>query len=259
MSKKVTATAVTFAILTAATAAQAKDPYEVTADLVGNKVMYAKVIDSKATKGGVFKAEMEFLHRGGDEIEVADADGVRDVTTGGWGTQELTWQDDAGLSYQVKQYPSNNQHAPVYGEIFSGDTWVGKFRLESIKKVAPPVSGRWTGELAFPGGLSAGLSIQVARLGQKIGNDCVSYDARVHLTGLGYEEASITACKGQRGYSLGFFYFDERSPNRYYVSTQVQTTPDGNVMQGSVHMIPLTGGAGAEGKIFVSHPPVLSF
>ena len=259
MQKTATIAAVVLATVATAATAEAKDPYELVSDLVGKKVVSSKIFGDKYHKPSKSTERVEILHRGYDETVVVDRDGVRNIQATYAGS-DFAWEGSNGYIYQISDYPSGNQHAPVWGTILDQDKKIGVFELTSVKSRSPKVAGRWAGEMAFPGGSSVGISFQVASIPQPIGDTCLSYDTRVNFFGLGYENTSMVTCKGDEGrYGAGFFYFDERSSARYFVNIQLENTDDGGWLQGSVFMLPLNGGNSAEGKIVTSRPPVLQF
>lgn len=246
------------AIVGLATTAEAKDPYNQTADLVGKKILAAKYI-----YGEKFQKKVEFMWLGAGDLWLVDSDGVADVDSPYFGGGQFEWIGEYGHTFRIDNYPVDNGGAVVNGKIFKGTLQVGKFSLTPFKAAIEPASGRWAGELAFPGGLSLPIGFHIADIGQSaFGGGCAFHRAHVQFLGHGYQETDIYICPDEDGgsdnYYFSFFYFDERYGDSWFVSMVADYTvfPSGDLLQATdVSMFDISGsGLSFLGKMLASRP-----
>lgn len=278
---------ITLACAFVAQTASAKDPHNQISDFAGRKQIIVKWQDeakapaldasTKPTKKGatfadkktqgvnallksnVTRKRLDVLYVGHLSLWVVDNNGVSEVNLPYLGATNIEWTDSDGLTYQIKEYPFDNNHAPIEGVVLKGDKFAGKFILKSVKERAIPASGRWIGQLGFPGGALLDVDLQIADRGMSAGNGCKSLPAQIGFPGQADQESYVTVCKTKTGavYNGNVFYTDERYDDRYYISFTTEYTKfkDGSeAFQGSSWILSLAGGGSSEGKIYTSRP-----
>jgi hypothetical protein len=267
---KIQFTTLLLAGLLAATTAHAKLPYNEIEDLRGHKILvtqlagtsYKQKSASKATKEAV-----EFLFLGATDIWVIGENSVRAVRTPALGSNEFEWDGGNDRIYQIPAYPADNDHSPVKGFVYDANSGskMGTFQLfhrPSKWRKGKNVSGRWVGEMGFPGGYGAQLSLNVASTVQQT-SGCTdgSSPARVAVLGYGYQDASLSHCeKGffpHGDYYSQFFVWDDSHDRLWFVVLNGDVTPNGQILQGRVETFELLGQGGwSEGLFILGRPPV---
>ena len=267
---KIQLTTLLLAGLLAATTAHAKLPYDAVNDLRGRKVLVTHLAGTSYKQKAVSKAtkeEVEFLFLGATDIWIIGENGVRSVRTPGLGSDQFEWDGSNNRIYQIPSYPTDNEKGPVKGFVFDAKTGsqIGTFQLFH----RPPkwrngrgVSGRWVGEIAFPGAFRADLSLNVASTVHQMGGCTDGYSpARVAVLGYGYQDASVSHCEKnyfQHGdYYTQFFVWDDEHNRLWFMVLNGDLTPDGQILQGRVSTFELLGEGGwSEGKFILGRPPV---
>ncbi len=143
--------------------------------------------------------------------------------------------------------------------MLKGGKAIGKFLVKSVKHRVFGGSGRWIGELAFPGGAKLPFGLQISDIAQEGTPGCQSLPSRAVFPGHAYQDVWVSVCKTEGGvkYSAGLFYTDERTNDRWFVSFDAShdTFTDGSqALQGSSFILSLDGGGSSEGKIYTGRP-----
>ena len=258
-------------VLTSTSQSLAKDPFNQMGDLIGHKRVtvenkaskadwsnykskYAKPIYQAATTS--FRAEFRAIS--GEQMVLIQGNTATRVDVLGYGSGHFMWELDGDV-YEIDEYPTDNNHAPVSGIIHRADGSWAKFSLQHRKVKAPKVTGRWHGQVAFPGGAMLEVALQIAT--SSANNAWCGGSER-------YVEVSFIAAPNQPGHltscdkgfengthNLSFFYWDDSSNNVYYISLTGDVWYNGTVFQGQVQALDLYGGNGwTEGLFSLGRP-----
>lgn len=256
-------TAIVLTVLLAASVASAKDPYNPAGDLLGTKTL--KTTTWTPTKKGpalasITKSKVEFLILGSFDFVVVDGAGtVRDVYTPGYGGSSFSWENAAGLVYEIADYPYDNDHAPVSGVVLDGAKVVGTFVMFHNPYQAHDVAGRWSGEMAFPGGLSYPMSAQVADLPSTFsGCSHGAHHARLEWSGYPYQDTSVLHCAdyfASGDHYIQTFLYDPDGTGVWFATFEGTVDFDATVFQGFVTAFSLYGDAPTlYGKFLLTRP-----
>jgi hypothetical protein len=258
-------------VLTATSQGLAKDPFNQMADLIGEKRI---VIQKKATKLSwsdakakfkkpVYQAKKtairaEFRAISGDQMVLIQGNTGTRVDVLGYGSGHFMWEQDGDV-YEIEEYPTDNAHAPVSGIVHRANGSWAAFKLYHLKVKAAEVTGRWHGQVAFPGGAMLEVALQIATSSS---NDawCGGSNRFVEVSFIAApnQPGSLTTCeKGlQNGtQSLSFFYWDGSKDTAYYISITGDVWYNGTVFQGQARALDLYGGNGwVEGLFSLGRP-----
>jgi hypothetical protein len=267
---KITFTTLLMAGVLAVTTAHAKLPYDEIDDLGGQKTLVthlSNVASKQKTSQKATKERVEFLFLGATDIWVIGDQSVRSVRTPGLGSNQFEWDGGNDRIYEIPAYPADNNHSPVKGLVYDANSGaqIGTFQLfhrPSKWRHKKSAAGRWVGEMAFPGGYGAQLSLNVASTVQQT-SGCTdgSSPARVAVLGYGYQDASLSHCeKGyfpHGDYYTQFFVWDDSHDRLWFVVLNGDVTPNGQILQGRVETFELLGAGGwSEGLFILGRPPI---
>tara|TARA_B100000674_G_scaffold485643_1_gene492802 strand:- start:2530 stop:3318 length:789 start_codon:yes stop_codon:yes gene_type:complete len=259
MKRFVTTTLLSFAMLVGLTSTGlAKDPTNQLQDIQGHKIL--------RTKGKLVKQKMklEFMPITGQSMRLIHQSQVVPVRVLGYGSGHFQW-DMNGLSYEIKNYPWDNNHKPVSGIITNSKGQTQKFRLYAQKplkaaKGESQARGNWVGELAFPGGAMLDFSVQVSGVAWTFAN-CSDGAAYMHVSyaGAPSQPATLMHCPGLvegGAYTSSFFHWDNISGEVFFITLTGDTADGGNILQGQATISSLTNWTSSEGKFLLfRHQP----
>ncbi len=236
--------------------AEAKDPFDQLGDLLGAKIVQVHhTLDSatgtkqKNLVTEVTYQKLEFVATSGEDLLAIDGYQAFRVTADGYGSGHFTWAIDGDI-YEIAQYPYGNDHAPVSGVVHHADGASSKFYLSHRKSRPAIVSGRWSGELAFPGQPTIGLALNVANAGD-------ANPAYTRVDVLGFPSQPATTIPTEDGYYTQFLFWNEQAEGVFFV-TLTGTVSGSEIYQGQATAWNLYTGGYAEGKFLTFRPTWLS-
>jgi hypothetical protein len=248
--------------------ALAKEPYAPIEPLLGQKLLttYKLSKDSNswsrksAKKFSKKRATLvEFLYMGGTELQLNDGKQIRRVRRSGWMSNHFTWMDDSGRTFEVLTLPYES--GTLYGSIYLGNNKVGTFSLKNTTTKQPPAAGRWIGELAFPGGASLPIALQVSGLSDDYTyGGCQTWlPSRLDMPGAAYSEAFLKICgKGEQNHTMNFFYWDEDNGQVWLFHIKGSLYFKNTVFQGWASAFSVYGSGFSEGKFYLERPQPFS-
>ena len=242
--------------------AQAKDPFNQLGDILGPKLIritpkphWGKAYSPKKKKPSlttkVSYQRLEFLAVSGEDLLAVDGYESIRVAVNGYGSGSFMWERDGDI-YEIDQYPANNNHKPVSGIVHHANGDWSKFQLIHRKLKPTAISGRWSGELAFPGNPFLGLALNVAN------NSKGNTGAYTRIDILGFPSQPASIHKNDTGFSTQFLFWNEEAEGVFFITLSGTVTKDGEIFQGQATAWDLYGGGQSKGKFLLFRPQGLT-
>lgn len=194
---------------------------------------------------------VEFVYVGGTELWLVRQSGAQDAVIPGFGSSDIHWTDDTGYTYHV----TSDEETLVGGEVRKLGEVIGSFSVVPSKVATHALGGRWTGELAFPGGFEYRMNLVSSGMLQALSGGCDGLlKARIEFSDAPYSDVSVVSCDaGTKDASLtmALLYLDSMTGETWFLS--FTGALESGAYQGQVVAMPIFGGDIQEG-VFLLFP-----